>query len=132
MYDWRRDIEDVYQVMNTDDMLEISYAIAEQIVIKDNICDPDDPEFEDAVAEEADFIGLYRISKYSRLYDLLCDWYDGIDEDMEERIRGFYDDGDYIYFVTGCGYSIYSADLLAGGSDGIAEREFDTFVRNNR
>lgn len=131
MYDWRRDIEDVYEVLDTDDMLEISYAIAEQIVIKDEIADPSDPDFDDIVAEEADFIGLYRISKYSHLYDLLCDWYDEIGEDMEEKIRGFYDDGDYIYFVTGCGYSIYSADLLGGSSNGRAESEFDSFVREH-
>ena len=112
MYDWRTDVEDCDEVLDRDEFGEVAYNLVE--------IHPD----------EEDFINLFRISTDSALYSLLQDWYEQQGLDMEYSIRGYYEDeyNGYVYFVTGSGYSIYSADLLGGSADGRAEREFDKFV----
>jgi len=110
VYDWKHDVEDCENVLDRDEYDEIAYCLVEQ--------HPD----------EEDFINLFRISIYSALYELLEQWYEEQGKDLEDEIRGYFEYGDYVYFVTGSGYSIYSADLLGGSADGRAEREFDEFV----
>ena len=113
MYDWKRDIEDCEEVLDRDEYDEIAYYLVEQH------------------PEEEDFINLFRFSIYSALYELLEQWYEEQGEDMEYKIRGYYENDDYIYFITGSGYSLYSSDLLGGSADGRAEREFDEFVEEH-
>ena len=134
VYFWTDDIEDAYKVLSLDEQLDILYEIARSSLIRDG-ANPDEPYFDDAVAEEAgDIIGFYRIRTDSILYQLLCDWYAQQGRDMKECIRGYYEDyyGDYIYYITGCGcdrHDILSADLLGGSADGEAHRQFEAFVR---
>ena len=132
-WDWKEDIEDCWETMNQDDSYEVAWSIArKQVMEEEDISEDDfmdDPYYDDRVQEFAsDIIGLYRISKYSDLYALLEEWYASQNKEMQEEIRDFYETDYHIYFVTGCGYSIWSADLLGGGADGRAEHDFDNFV----
>lgn len=113
VYDWKQDVEDCEDVLDRDEYDEIAYYLVEQ--------HPD----------EEDFINLFRISIYSALYELLEQWYEEQGKNLEDEVRGYFEYGDYVYFVTGSGYSIYSADLLGGSANGRAENEFDEFVDNH-
>lgn len=130
MYYWKDDIDDVFELesQNNDESGgDVLYSQSGRY----NDCNEHFWEVLSEIAElhgEDDPIGFYRISKASWLYDLLEEWYDEKEIEMDEMIRGFFDDGEFIYFVTGCNYDIYSADLLGGTADGEAQREFEKFV----
>ena len=130
-YIWVDEIEDAYEVLPGEEVAEICYEIAKKEVLAEGEYSEDDPEFEDVVLEESDYIGVYRIRTSSALYNLLCEWYEQQGRDITQEVRGYYEDyyGDYMYYVTGCGYDILSADLLGGSANGEARREFDAFVR---
>ncbi len=84
---------------------------------------------DEEVIEEAlsNIISVYRIHLDSLLYKALLEWYGGF-ANLEESVRSCTLDGNYIYFVTGCGYDIISADLLGGSADGKAKKEFIEFL----
>lgn len=131
-YNWRDDIYDVIEndLRDREECDELFFEAAKKIV-EDNL--EDDPDYyndpDDAVYEEAsDIIHLWAIPFYSTLYDLLVDFLGGEDAVLENA-RNSFTDNDYLYFVSGTGYDIMSADLLGGKADGIASREFDDFVR---
>lgn len=138
-YYWRDDILDVTNdapidqevTWSGDEQYEIFYRAGEAIVDENGMvaydCDRDE-----AIEEEAsNIIGLWAISTDSELYDLLLEWYDGDEDKMMRNVRNSFYWDDYLMFVTGCGYSIWSADLFGGKSDGRAEQEFNDFVRNH-
>lgn len=132
MYYWKEDIEDIFDLMEENN----AHGDGDPFYSgSGEFCDSNE-HFWEVLANisdrygENDPIGFYRISKTSWLYDLLEEWYDEKEQDMEEMVRGFYDDGSYIFFVTGCNYDIYSADLLGGSADGEAQREFEKFADN--
>lgn len=120
-YYWRDDVLEVEPDESNDD---IWYAVAENI----QQTDPDYKEW-DVYEIMSDIICLWKIEKRSRLYDYLLKWY-GSEENLLKNVRDVYDTNYAIYFVTGIGYAIMSADLLGGTADGNAEREFDQFVNN--
>lgn len=120
-YNWKDDIEEVDSSEENDD---IFYAVAENIQQTDEYY-----KDWDVFQIMSDIICLWKIQKRSRLYDYLLKWY-GSEEELLANVRDVYDTNNAIYFVTGAGYSIFSADLLGGTADGIAEREFDNFVNN--
>ena len=83
---------------------------------------------EEAIEEAlSNIISVYRIHLDSLLYKALLDWY-GEFATLEESVRSCTLDGDYIYFVAGCGYDIISADLLGGSADGKAKKDFIEFL----
>lgn len=119
VYNWRDDVEEVEATEENDD---IWYAVAE------NMCNKEPDEYGDDPYEVmSNIISIWKISKRSRLYKYLLKWY-GSEEKLLDNVRDVYDTNNAIYFVTGCGYSIFSADLLGGSADGNAGREFDKFV----
>lgn len=87
---------------------------------------------EEAIEEAlSNIISVYRIHLDSLLYKALLDWYGGF-ANLEDRVRSCVLDGDYIYFITGCGYDIISADLLGGSADGEAKKEFLKFLNEEK
>lgn len=124
-YNWRNDINDVTE-RNDESSDELFYAVAENIMENH----PEDyPEATDPLEIVSDIIGLWEIPKDTQLYDYLLKWY-GSKEEMEKHVRDYYETSDAIYFVTGCNYSIFDADLLGGNADGETARAFDKFVEN--
>lgn len=136
-YYWREDILDVTDdapsdqevVWEGDEQMEIFRRAAEAIV-EENGEDYYDVDYDEAVEEEmCDIIGLWAIDTDSKLYDLLLEWYDNSVDKMMKSVRDSFYWENYLMFVTGCGYAIWSADLLGGSADGRAEQEFNDFVR---
>lgn len=137
MYNWRDDIFYVTGALSSDNELEgvdideLVDAAAQRIVDENGADYYDCPEY--AVQEEAsEFAGggsmtLWAIPRLTRLYGFLVDWYD-IESAIYENARNAFCDDDNMYFVTGMGYDIMSADLLGGTADGRATRDFDEFV----
>lgn len=121
-YNWRDDIDEVENIEEND---ELVYAFAENLIETD----PDYANYDDPWELISDIISIWKIEKRSRLYDYLLKWY-GSEENMKKHIRSFYETNNAIYFETGCGYSIFDADLLGGNADGETARAFDTFVAN--
>lgn len=121
-YYWEDDILEVDPSSEATD--DIWYAVAENI----QQTDPDYADW-DVFDIMGDIISIWKIEKRSRLYDCLLKWY-GSEEELLKNVRDVLDTNDAIYFVTGCGYSIWSADLLGGTADGVAKRDFDRFVEN--
>ena len=119
-YNWKDDIQEVPDYED-----DIWYDVAENMIAS-NQKEYEDYDVWDIVS---DIINLWKIEKRSRLYDYLLKWY-GSETELLNNVRDVYNTRDAIYFVTGCGYSIWSADLLGGSADGRAEREFDRFVDN--
>lgn len=119
-YNWKDDIQEVPDYED-----DIWYDVAENMIAS-NQKEYEDYDVWDIVS---DIINLWKIEKRSRLYDYLLKWY-GSEAELLNNVRDVYNTRDAIYFVTGCGYSIWSADLLGGSADGRAEREFDRFVDN--
>lgn len=137
-WDWTDDVVDVQDCRDIDEDRKFDYYdMAGRRIFEQNGpeyygIDPDDEEAkQDAISEEAsNIIHLWRIRTDSKAYGYIAKWYEHIGKDMDESIRDcFYADGS-LFFVTGVGYAIFSADLLGGGSDGRARSEFDEFVRN--
>ena len=116
--------DDIEEVENSEETDDLAYAFAENMVNTD-------PDYagKDPIEVLSNIISIWEIKKKSRLYDYLLKWY-GSEEEMKKHIRSFYETNNAIYFETGCGYSIFSADLLGGTADGIAEQEFSKFVSN--
>lgn len=140
-YDWRADIFDVladpyrsatrqtryWTMEEQDDLLRLA---AERIVEENGEDYYNNPEW--AVDEEAsDIIGLYAISQNSLLYRLLLEWYGNDEDNMMEQVRDSFVYDGWLFFVTGAGYSLWSADQLGGSSDGIASRQFDDFIADH-
>lgn len=144
MYDWNNDLYYVTGALSSDDCLEITqervddlaYRAAE-IIVDENLADDLDyyscDRFAAVRSEYEDFLSggastLWAIPLDSELYSLLVKWYDNDEDVLAHSVRSFFEDDDNMYFVTGCGYDIMSADLLGGNADGIARRDFDGFV----
>ena len=126
-YNWRDDIEDMTED-NSEESYELFYRVAENMVDKDEYGEYADRDRDECISEEAsNIIGLWKISKRSRLYKYLLKWY-GSEEKLLDNVRDVLDTPNAIYFVTGCGYSIFDADLLGGNANGEKAREFDQFV----
>ena len=121
-YNWRDDIEEVEDTEEND---ELVYAFAENLIETD----PDYADYDDPWQIISNIISIWKIPKKSRLYDYLLKWY-GSESNMKNNIRSFYETNDAIYFETGCGYSIFDADLLGGNADGTTADEFSRFVAN--
>ena len=118
-YNWKDDIKEVEATEENDD---IWYAVAE------NMCETSPKDYgDDPLEVMSNIIAIWKISKGSRLYKYLLKWYKSEDK-LKKKVRDIYDTRDAIYFVTGCGYSIFDADLLGGNADGTTERKFDDFV----
>lgn len=102
-----------------EDNYNLLYSLAEKEAYTD-----DEKTIEEALTS---IISVYRIHLDSLLYQGLLEWYKGFNN-LEENIRACTLDGDYIYFVTGCGYDIISNDLLGGSADGKAKKDFIEFL----
>lgn len=120
VYNWRDDVEEVEATEENDD---IWYAVAE------NMCETGNNEGygEDPYEVMSNIISLWKVPKRSRLYRYLLKWY-GSEDKLQSEVRDIYETNDAIYFTTGCGYSIFDADLLGGNADGTTAKKFDDFV----
>jgi hypothetical protein len=116
-YDWRADIEDCTDTVDEDTL----YRIGERIVEEDG-------EEDDPIEAVSNVISIWRIDMNSDLYDDLLSWYGNDEENLLRNVRSSVISDGYLYFVTGCGYRIFSADLLGGTADGEAERKFEEFI----
>ena len=118
-YNWK---DDIFEVGTGEENDDIWYAVAE------NMCETDPESYgDDPLAVMSNIISVWGISKNSRLYNYLLKWY-GSKEKLMKRVRDAYETSSAIYFVTGCGYSIFDADLLGGNADGTKAKEFYKFV----
>lgn len=140
-YNWRDDIYYVMGALRQEPSLtydlpnekkdDLAYRAAEQIVADNGADYYTHPN--DAISEELDELypggsmTLWAIPQDSRLYELLLTWYGTYDE-MMRCVRNAFEDNSYLYFCTGCGYDIMSADLLDGKADGAATRKFESMI----
>lgn len=128
-YAWRDDVVEIEDRLDiTDEGREdIRYILAEKIVA-DNGEDDVYSSHDAAVAEEAQsIIHIWCFKKDSLLALLLENWFEG---DIIPKLRYGYEDEEYYYFVSGCNYAIFDADLLGGNGNRDAELKFDVFVDN--
>lgn len=81
---------------------------------------------EQAIAREmSNIISIWGLPTNSFLYQALITYFDGHDNLLKHMRTPVEDDYDnMIWFVSGYGYDIISADLLGGSADGIAKKEF--------
>lgn len=85
---------------------------------------------QDDVWEEASsVIGLWAISFYSSTYEVLDKWYASIGKILSDEVRNYFEDGEYMYFVSGAQYDIIDADLLGGSGDGTTREAFMQFLQ---
>lgn len=75
-------------------------------------------------------ICLWFVPEDSLLHYALRKWHESRGTTLEEAVRDYVevDRPAGFTFVTGFGYSIWSADLLGGKADGEAQREFEAFL----
>lgn len=127
-YDWHDDIHDANEELGGDELDQAIYTAGERIVEENGDGEYDCSHDEAVMCEASNIIGLWFIEEGSRLYKLLLDWYDGSKSKLMDEVRDSFEMGGRLFFVTGCGYAIWSKDLLGGSSDGQAARDFDEFV----
>lgn len=99
-----------------------AYWLAAERVAAEEGCDVD--EAMDGI------IGLWFVREDSLLHYALRKWHESRGTSLEEAVRDYVelDEPEGFLFVTGLGYSIWSADLLGGKADGEAQREFEAFL----
>lgn len=139
IYAWRRDIESVDDC-ESDEVYDARRAAGRKIALENGpelygFESWDDDKLDEIETEEAaDIIGFYRIKKDSALHVLLERFLARQGKEIEGTVRDvvFYgdcwNDAEYMYFVTGCGYSVFDRDLLGGNGDGLTEAAFDKYV----
>lgn len=114
-----------------DDKDDLAYLAGERIVEANGLDYYNDPE--SAAMDEANefypggSMTLWAIPRHSVLYTALEKWY-GSHDAMMGNIRGAFERDEYLYFCSGCGYDIISADLLGGSADGEASKQFDDML----
>lgn len=149
-YDWEDDLYTVSGALSDEkSCLEIPQEYVDDLIwraaeIEYADCLEEDPEFDEGADEieridewATDFrrggsATLWAIPLDSKLYDLLVEWYDGDEDKLAGSVRSHFTDDAYMFFATGMGYDVMSADLLGGTSDGVAHREFDRFVEERK
>lgn len=139
-YNWREDILDIVdQDLNPswapvwdEDEKDALFYRAGQASAEENGTDYYGGEItEDDIWEEASsIIGLYAIPIDSTTYELLDAWYARRDQVLSDEVRSYFDDGRYMYFVTGAQYDIFDQDLLGGNGNGETKAAFEEFVLN--
>lgn len=104
-----------------EDVDEAYWRSAERIAAEEG-CDPCDAM--DGI------ICLWFVAEESLLHYALERWHEERGTSLEEAVRDYVevDEPAGFTFVTGCGYAIWSADLLGGKADGLAQREFEDFL----
>lgn len=86
-------------------------------------------EFVEDFYGDPDFIQIHRISRNGFLYHCLNYYYSASKGcGLEEHVRDFATDDEYMYFTSGVGYAFLSADLLGGDATGKAVQEFLNFL----
>lgn len=135
-YDIFNEIQDVSKKL-LDDELESYYHISRALAEKElddsveNYQDEDD--YNEAVDSELNnIININRISTEGLLYRALMKFFNkdkthnlnGYQLAFHDNVRSVVFDGDYMYWVTGCGYDTISSDLLGGDADGTKRLEF--------
>ena len=124
---WKQQVHDLEDFVSQEEADELIYQIAANELKRNGVSD-NDPNYQNKLFEEMDYINVFAIRKESQLYDALVDYYQDKNKSMEEGIRTFFDDGSNIYFTSGLGYALYDADLLDGRGDGQTEKLFNTFL----
>lgn len=121
---------------NTLDNLEENYQVLYQLAQKELNINKDEcseQEYDDMINDEINqLISVKMIHKEGLLYHALLKWYNrnedhnlnGYSLKVLENVRSAVLEGDYLYYVTGCGYDTISSDLLGGSADGEAKYEF--------
>lgn len=111
------------------DNFEEYYDVLEQLGKKE--IDPMHYDIEDLNEVLMDFISINRVSTDSMLYEALRKYFyrdksnvNGYELEFYNNVRSCVFDGDYMYYVTGCGYDTISSDLLGGEADGVEKYKF--------
>lgn len=116
-----------------DDELDDLENLLRESNLKDCPREDDESEeaYEDRIDEECDFTFCFmRVDKESTLWYALNAWFKSRNEKMEDVIRGYVEDDNYFYYMTGIGYDTISSDLLGGEADGKLKHEFLEFINN--
>lgn len=139
-YNWREDILDVADQRNNpswaptwdDEERDALFYRAGQAAAEDNGAEYYGGAIdEDDIWDEAsNVIGLYAISFESVLYELLLAWHGSRDQRISEAVRDYFEDDQFMYFVTGAQYDVFDQDLLGGNGNGETKAAFEEFVRN--
>ncbi len=125
-----REIEsvDISDYSFYEENFNLLYDLASKEAQVDGFDDEEEEEREEAIENAlSSIVSVYRVHLDSLLYKALLEWYKDF-ANLEENVRSCTLDGDYIYFVAGCGYDIISSDLLGGTADGQAKKEFLNFL----
>ena len=128
-FDWKEDIEDLielreYNRENGGD--DPTWSESGEYIDTNEYLDGVLTQICDKYDEDP--INFFRFSTMSEFYNLLEQWADSRGESMEDIVRGYWEDGHYVYFVTGSGYDLYDADLLGGTGDGLTRDAFEEFI----
>lgn len=85
-------------------------------------------EFIEDFYGDPDFIQIHRISRNGFLYHCLNYYYASKGCSLEEHVRDYAADDEYMYFTSGVGYAVIAQDLLGGDATGKAVQEFLNFL----
>lgn len=124
-YDWKAEIasEDVSDVLSDEELYQKLY----NKIQKNYRCDDED------MADEMNaIISIKSIPMSSYLFSCLEDWTEQQGSSIEEVARNAVKHNNKLYWTTGCGYDTIDADLLGGGGDGGAVKEFSEFIQSNK
>lgn len=61
---------------------------------------------------------VFYFKKDSYLHDCLTKWFHESEQTLQEGLRAYFEDDEYIYFMTGQGYDVFDCDMLDGIGDG--------------
>ncbi len=126
MYRWRDDIVD----LNDGDGLVANFLSQEFADTAAWLCASRIARENDSDAQEemANIIGLWGVSRSSKLFGLLKEWHGCDGDGLLDKVRDSVYVHGYLCFVTGCNYAIWDADLLGGSGTNEAKMRFDEFV----
>lgn len=86
-------------------------------------------DFIDDFCDSSGFIQIHRLPRSGFLYHCLNYYYSTSKGcGLEEHVRDFATDDEYMYFTSGVGYAFLSSDLLGGDATGNAVQEFLNFL----
>lgn len=134
------EIEEVeFNGENFDEYYELLHQLGENELGEEIKNYDSEEDYEQAVQEEMDvIICVKRISVDGILYNALLKWFNrnsksnsnGYAIKVLNNVRSAVIDGEYLYYVTGCGYDTIDNDLLNGNGSGHTRHEFLDWINS--
>lgn len=130
------EIEDVTELVfgeNMDEFHHVTWELAKNELDQNEDEFEDDSEYNDAISNEMNnIICINRIDTNGLLFNALLRYFNrnetsninGYQLAFHDHVRSCVFDGDYMYYVTGCGYDTVSSDLLGKSADGTEKYNF--------